>query len=51
MDTLPVWLPDAPRPDEIVLIVGFLAGGRPNARVAGASPEAVAAVVREIRGG
>ena len=51
MDTLPVWLPEAPRPDEIVLIVGFLAGGRPNARVAGASPEAVAAVVREIRGG
>lgn len=31
-DTLTIMLPDAPRPDEIVLCVAFADGGRPNAR-------------------
>ncbi|ODT99767.1 MAG: hypothetical protein ABS83_01305 [Rhodospirillales bacterium SCN 65-16] len=49
MDTMTVSVPDAPRPDEILLIVGFLGGTRPNARIKGASPAQVAEVVREMR--
>jgi hypothetical protein len=51
MDTMTVSIPDAPRPDEILLVVAFLGGTRPNARIKGASPEQVADVVRKIRGG
>jgi amino acid synthesis protein len=43
MDSLQVSVPGAPRPDEIVLVVGFAAGGRPNARVRGATAAAAAA--------
>ena len=45
MDTITVQLPDAPRPDEIVVIVVVMAGTRPNARVPGADPQTVAALV------
>src|SRR6516162_8061135 len=38
MDTMTVTVPDAPRPDEILLIVAFLGGTRPNARIRGATP-------------
>jgi hypothetical protein len=48
MDTMPVTIPDAPKPDEIVLIVGF-ATGRPNARIRGASADEVAALVERLR--
>jgi len=48
MDSMTIVVPDAPRPDEILLAVAFLAGGRPNARIAGASPEAVAALMRGL---
>lgn len=51
MDTMQITVPDAPRPDEILLVVAFLAGGRPNARIAGASPAQVAELVRKLRGG
>jgi Amino acid synthesis len=34
LDTLTVFSPDAPRPDEIVVIVAIAGGGRPQARVA-----------------
>ena len=51
MDTMTVSVADAPKPDEILLVVAFLAGGRPNARIKGASPAQVEALVREIRGG
>lgn len=51
MDTMTVSVSDAPRHDEILLIVAFLGGTRPNARIKGASPEQVAEVVREMRGG
>jgi hypothetical protein len=51
MDTMTVSVADAPRSDEILLIVGFLGGTRPNARIKGASPEQVADVVRKIRSG
>ncbi|MGH6780244.1 MAG: amino acid synthesis family protein [Bradyrhizobium sp.] len=49
MDTLSVSIPDAPRADEILLVVGFLGGTRPNARVKGASAEQVAEAVRKLR--
>jgi hypothetical protein len=51
MDTMTVAVADAPKPDEILLIVAFLGGTRPNARIAGASPAQVADVVRQIRNG
>ena len=43
MDGMEVSVPGAPRPDEIVLIVGLAAGGRPNARVQGPNPAQAAA--------
>lgn len=50
MDTMTVSIADAPRPDEILLIVAFLAGTRPNARIEGASQSLVAEAVRAMRG-
>lgn len=49
MDTMTISIADAPRHNEILLAVAFLAGGRPNARVAGASQEAVARLVSDMR--
>jgi hypothetical protein len=49
MDTLQVSVPDAPRPHEILLVVAFLAGGRPNARIKGATQAEVNELVRKIR--
>ena len=51
MDCMPITIPDAPRHDEILLIVAFLAGSRPNARIKGASREAVAKLVEDMRSG
>ena len=51
MDTMTVSIADAPKPDEILLVVAFLAGTRPNARIKGASPAEVEEVVRRIRAG
>lgn len=51
MDTMTVSIADAPRADEILLIVAFLGGTRPNARIKGASPDQVAEVVRQLRSG
>ena len=48
MDSMTISIPDAPHPGEILLAVAFLAGGRPNARIAGASPETVAAFMRSL---
>jgi len=50
MDSMTVAIPDAPRPDEILLVVAFLGGTRPNARIKGASPAQVDELVRRIRG-
>ncbi|MGH7057520.1 MAG: amino acid synthesis family protein [Acetobacteraceae bacterium] len=50
MDTMTVTIPDAPRPDEVLLVVAFLAGTRPNARIKGASEALVAEAVRTMRG-
>ncbi len=49
MDTMTIAVPDAPRPDEILLAVAFLGGTRPNARIKGASPAQVDNVVRRIK--
>jgi len=49
MDSMQLSVPDAPRPNEILLVVAFLAGGRPNARIRGASQAAVSELVRKIR--
>ena len=51
MDAMTVTIADAPKPDEILLIVAFLGGTRPNARIKGASESEVADLVRRIRGG
>jgi len=48
MDSMTIAVPDAPRPDEILLIVAFLAGGRPNARIKGAPASAVDTLMREL---
>jgi hypothetical protein len=49
MDTMQFSVPDAPRPNEILLVVAFLAGTRPNARIKGASQAQVSELVRKIR--
>ena len=49
MDTMTVSLADAPKPDEILLVVAFLGGTRPNARVAGAARAEVEEAVRRMR--
>jgi Amino acid synthesis len=49
MDTMTVAIPDAPRPDEILLAVAFLGGSRPNARLKGASSAQVEELVRRMR--
>jgi hypothetical protein len=46
MDAMEVSVPGAPKPDEIVLVVGLAAGGRANARVRGATPEQAARAAR-----
>jgi hypothetical protein len=50
MDSMEISIPGAPKPDEIVLVVGF-ATGRPNARIQGASAEQVARLVGSLRKG
>ena len=49
MDTMTVSVADAPRPEEILLIVAFLGGTRPNARIKGASSIEVETLVKRIR--
>lgn len=51
MDTMQVTILDAPKPDEILLIVAFFAGGRPNAGIRGASQEQVGELVRSLNSG
>ena len=49
MDSMTVAIPDAPRPNEILLAVAFLGGTRPNARIKGAKESAVRELVRQMR--
>lgn len=50
MDAMTVSVPDAPKADEILLVIGFLGGTRPNARIDGNAPEQVAALMEKLRG-
>jgi hypothetical protein len=45
VDTLTVCVHDAPRPDELLLLVGYAMGPRPNARSKGPSQEEVDALI------
>jgi hypothetical protein len=45
MDTLTVVVADAPRPDELLLLVGYTTGSRPNARSKGPTQAEVDALV------
>ena len=49
MDAMTISVPDAPNPDEILLVIAFLGGTRPNARIKGNSPEQVAVLVEKLR--
>lgn len=49
MDSMTIAVPDAPKPDEILLAIAFLGGARPNARIKGNPPEQVAALVEKLR--
>lgn len=49
MDTMTISIADAPKPDEILLAVAFLGGGRPNARIKGASATQVREAVSQMR--
>src|SRR5690606_13944444 len=49
MDTMTASVADAPKPGEILLVIAFLGGSRPNARIRGASLEQVAEAVRKMR--
>jgi hypothetical protein len=45
VDTFPVCVADAPRPDELLLLVGYATGPRPNARSKGPSQAEVDALI------
>ena len=49
MDAMTISIPDAPKPNEILLIIAFLGGTRPNARIEGISSEQVAVLVEKLR--
>ena len=49
MDSMTVSVADAPKPDELLLVIAFLGGTRPNARIKGNPPEQVAALVDKLR--
>jgi hypothetical protein len=48
MDSMPVTVADSPRPEEILLLVGYMAGPRPHARVKGPDQKEVDALVRSF---
>lgn len=49
MDGMTISVPDAPKPDEILLVVAYLGGTRPNARIEGAPAAKVAELVEKMR--
>jgi hypothetical protein len=48
MDTMPVMVADAPRSDEILLLVGYAAGSRPHARSKGPDQKDVDALLKSF---
>ena len=49
MDAMTISVQVAPKPNEILLIIAFLGGTRPNARIEGISSEQVAVLVEKLR--
>lgn len=49
MDAMTISVPDAPRTDEVLLIVAYISGTRPNARAKSGTREAVAKAVADMR--
>lgn len=49
VDSMQVAVPDAPRPNEIVLFIGYASGRRPNARCKGPDQAEVDALVRSFQ--
>jgi len=47
-DSVEIRVPGAPKPDELIIIVGFAVGGRPNARIQGVTPEQVAGLLNHF---
>jgi hypothetical protein len=49
VDTMPLMVPDAPRPDEILVVVGYATGPRPNARSKGPDQAEVDALIATFK--
>ena len=49
VDTMPIMISDAPRPDEIVLLVAYATGPRPNARSKGPDQKEVDALIATFK--
>jgi hypothetical protein len=47
-DTMPISVGDAPRPDEILLLVGYATGPRPHARTSGPNQSEVDALIKSF---
>lgn len=48
IDTMPIMVADSPRPDEILLLVGYMAGPRPHARSKGPDQKDVDALLKSF---
>ena len=48
VDTMPISVGDAPRPDEILLLVGYATGPRPHARAKGPDQSEVDALIKSF---
>jgi hypothetical protein len=49
VDTMPLMVPDAPRPNEILVVVGYATGPRPNARSKGPDQAEVDALIATFK--
>jgi hypothetical protein len=49
VDTMPLMVPDAPRPTEILVVVGYATGPRPNARSKGPDQAEVDALIATFK--
>lgn len=47
-DSIEVSVPGSPKPDEIILAIGFAAGGRPNGRIQGVTAAMVADLLKKL---
>jgi hypothetical protein len=49
VDTMPLQVADAPRPDEILVVIGYATGPRPNARSKGPDQAEVDALIATFK--